>query len=341
MPWPAIIAAGASLAAGETARAGGREQRRWQKEDLDRFYKWNEPSQQLARMRKAGLPMAALTGGGVSGGGGSLGGSVPDSGHGKQAEEIGKFSQRAIDLQQVELLKAETRNKNSEADVNEAKRDWFLSQAGNDSSNQTNLISGMKENLKASQLQNFATETANAINNHVRQNTPYRLNQENAKIDAEIARILKQNQLTDKDIKGKDISNAIGEIDLAFKHRMSLAQWKKLLSEKGLIDEKIESEKVNRAISEVERYVKANTAAASIMKAGYEALNEQLSHDRIGEMFRSYKAYQEFVGKAQKLFQADASNFDPRVFAERLAALAYTMSAEITGGAGRLLNAIR
>jgi len=110
--------------------------------DIARQNAYNSPLQQIARLREAGLPNAALLNGTQAGNQSAL----PQTN-----KSLGNFITTQTQLKQLEILKAEIRLKNAEADESQARRDWLLSGRGEDRAG-TNLTS----NLRAMQGLSFA-----------------------------------------------------------------------------------------------------------------------------------------------------------------------------------------
>lgn len=297
---------------------------------INRQNKYNHPLQQVRRLREAGLPMAAMSG---SNTGNQA--SLPES-----AQLGGKIQQgiaTSQQLEQIKLIKAETRSKNAQANRDEAEANWLLRNKG-ETYQPTNLTDGLEFDLQMKEAQKVGQELGNKIQSVIANNQQYRTGQENREIELrnaktieDIKSTIQNRELTGAHIEGAELDNRIKKVVAEYQPKMSAAQLEKLYKENGLIGEHIKGAQLDNAIKEIDKYIKDYTKGNQIALSDMDLAMKELEWDKIGAYFQSYKQWQQFVDEAQKLFRTDASNFNPIELAKRLSALFYTTLSSATG----------
>jgi len=321
------------------------------RKDIERQNAYNTPAAQVARLRKAGLPMAAM-GGNIANTQSALP-QTSGSGIAASGGRIANFITSQTQLQQLEILKEEVRLKRSERLKNEAEVTYLLEGAGEDRQN-TNLTRNLKTQFGASEADLFGKRITNKLQEVAANNAEFKTEQENKaavlgneraqlenqKIVQDIMSIIQNRDMVAKNIEGKELENKILAVKESYQSRMSDAEFKQLLLSNDI--------KANEKDLGALRYkFEKGTYGLNYAQKWQDLLTSELSYKRIGAEFDTYNRYQQFVTEAQKIFQADETNFNPIKLGERLAALFYTMTSGITGasgqggGVGELLRGIK
>lgn len=102
-------------------------QRRWALKDQERQNQYNSPQHQLALLKQAGLPAAAYFSGGVSAQSESPRDTPVNTG---ASEYFNKMAVTEFQKKQMAVMEAEAREKNANADVKVAERDYLLGAPG-------------------------------------------------------------------------------------------------------------------------------------------------------------------------------------------------------------------
>lgn len=303
--------------------------------DIARQNAYNHPLNQVRRLRESGLPMAALTGG-MAGAQSALPQTIDAGG------TLNKYVTTQQQLQQLELVKEEIRLKRAEADKFSAERDWYLSGGQNGS---TNLVNTLRTRLGMEQAQAEGQGILNKTNILNLQNTPYRQQLENIKLNAEIGNLYKSGKLIDEQISSAELNNRIQGVIAEYQPGMSKEQFNKLLKENQLLDLTKEGKGIENDIQKVRRTVERETEGTQITQRHQQEIMNQLTYDKVKHEFKTYEEYQEFVTEARKLFQADGSNFNPLKLSKRALALLYTTITGVTGSSpgatGTLLQGLK
>lgn len=321
-PW--LVAAIPSLIATAGAMIGRGQSRG----DIARQNAYNDPSNQVARLRRAGLPMAAMEGGHAG-----TQSTLPETSGDKIGSSIGSFISNQTQLLQMQLLKEEIRLKGSEADRNEAERDWLLSGRGEDISG-TNLTSTLKTKLGIEQAQMRGHNLTNIITQAAADNARTRTRLDNTKIIEEITNLVVSRGLTGEHIKGAAFDNNIKRI---------ISEYQKGMSEQAFT--KLVLENIGQAnqndISEIRSRIEQATETSQIFEQDMKAAMSSLSYDRVKAEFENYNQYQEFVQRVQDHMNKTAWERikDPMATLQAMIDFAYT---SVTGlsGQGQMGNSI-
>lgn len=102
-------------------------QRRWALKDLERQNQYNSPAHQLALLKQAGLPAASYFAGGTSAQSESPRETPIETGVG---DYFNKMAVNQFQKKQMEVMDAEAREKNANADVRVAEKDYLLGGLG-------------------------------------------------------------------------------------------------------------------------------------------------------------------------------------------------------------------
>lgn len=320
MPWQDLLSIApviGDVIGGELARGQSRR-------DIARQNAYNHPAQQAQRLREAGLPLALMTGT-ASGNqsalpqtsGQSIGGGV-----GKIANYITTQTQ----LKQLEILKEEARLKRSEADKNQAETDWLLSGRGIDRAG-TNLTSNLRTQQLGAQLGTKAQEIANNIQSAISQNTPQRLQLENQKLTQDILSLINQRRLTDKQVDIATSEAAIKRVIAGYQENMSREEFAKLLKENDLLDKNITGKGIENDIDAIRYRVSKATESNQIALSDMDLINRELSWDKLKTEFQTYNEYLQFKREADKMFKSGGLlTADPIEMGNRIMALLYTFT---------------
>lgn len=303
--------------------------------DIGRQNAYNHPLNQVRRLREAGLPMAALSGG-MAGNQSALPESSKDLPH-----SISQYATTQAQLKQLELIKEEIRLKRAEADKFGAERDWYLSGGPGGS---TNLVNTLRTRLGMEQAQLGGQNIQNQISQYNLNNTPYRIQLENIKSNAEISNLLKQNNLIDENITGTELDNRIKTITAAYSPQMTQQQFEKLLKENGLIQANISGKHLDNALGIIRNRIEENTESSTIMSRGAEAALKSITWERVKEEFENYKQYQKFVDLVQEELNRNPIDRlkNPTRTLRGIVAWAYTTVTGVTGqGSSQLLNLVK
>lgn len=329
MALPLIGAGLAAILPGIIGAAGSLIGRAQSRGDIARQNAYNHPAAQVARLREAGLPMSALTGESA----GNQAANPITSGEG--VGKIGSYVANQQMQKQMELLDQEIRVKKSEADVNEATTQYWLSQQGKDPSG-----SNLTNKLRMEQDIQLGTLTGQGFSNRIlgltADNTETRQNLENSKLAQELAAM-------GIHMHGSMIDNKIKQMSLKYQEGMSQLQMEKLAKDVGLIDEHIKGAQLDNAIKEVTKQVQQQTMVSQITQGNYSGLMSMLTYDRVGEEFQNYKDYMKFVQSVQDGLRKTPWEriTNPWATIQNIIDLGYTTIAGPSGQTGSILNTIR
>lgn len=337
MPWKEIL--GALPIAGDLI--GGTIDRMQSRRDIAKQNAYNEPRAQLARLREAGLPMAAM----IGGQGGGLQSALPHTSGKSSTGNISNFISSQMQLKQLEILKAEIRSKNSEADLNEAERDVLLGRRG-ETRRGTNLANSLESRVGIEQAEEKSRGFENVIKETEASNVRTKTTLENNRAVAEIAKILKDTELIDKHIVGAEYENQIGSVIARYRGRMSNAELKKLLKENNLLSENIEGKNIENSINRIRLSIERATEASQILTRDMSAAMSMLTYEKVAAEFQNYNQYHKYVQMVQD--QIDKTMWekikDPESSLRAMMALAYTTITGISGqspGLSTILQGIK
>jgi len=309
---------------------GGIINRGQARRDIAEQNAYNHPKAQLARLREAGLPMAAMTGGNVGNQS-----SLPTSHSGTQIGEgvgkIGNYITTQMQLKQLKILDEEIRLKGTEADKNEAERDWLLSGRGEDRAG-TNLTGMLKTRLNTSMLTEASQRITNALQNI---DLSFRGAEKSLNIDkvrTDIASTLQgiSSSLTQQE--GNTISNDMARIALQFKGRMSLEDWKRAIKSNALLDKSLEEKDQDIFAKALSNSLSTLTFGESVREKQIHVAIQELQHTKLGMELKALGKWYEFVQESQKLFDPKEATLNPIEIGRRLSAFGYTTISNLTGG---------
>lgn len=297
--------------------------------DIARQNAYNSPKEQLSRLREAGLPMAAMTG--ISAGNQSV---IPEQGNFKGS--IAEGMRTSTQMAQIKILKEEARLKASEADLNEARRDFLLSGIGEPIAG-TNLTS----NLQGEQILQRNQIEGGRIANRISEITARFANQrnllENTNLVSQIQERLQRSGLIKEEIEGRQIQNKISNVIANYQSRMSHSQWVHLLKQNNLLDEQIyqsaltqEGTSLDNELKRIRNFVEDQTKFSHINMVHTDDLMKQLTWDKIGQEFNDYNEYMEFVRLTRDNLKG-RHGLNPIKFVESVLAFAYTSITGLTG----------
>lgn len=327
---PSIISGAASIFGGVIGRGQSRRDIREQNE-------YNSPKNQLARLREAGLPMGAM-GNNIA----NTQSSIPQtSGESIQAAggHLTNYITTQTQLKQIEIMKADAKLKNAEADRAQAETKYLLEGQGEDTQG-TNLTRSLKARIGLEEATTTGTQIANEIAEGEKSNQKTRQGLENTETIARIAKLLQDRERTFVQMEGDKLNNKILEITSKYqdeKERTGLRATNKQIQkwgeEIGLIKSQTEGKNIENDINALRYQIEQATEQSQIDKINWEAMMRDVTYKQYEASFKSYQQYQEFVDEARKLFQDRGDNFIPTVLAKRLLAQAYTAITGVTGNA--------
>lgn len=298
--------------------------RRQSQGDIARQNAYNSPAQQVARLREAGLPMAAMEGGHAG-----TQSALPEISGDKIGGSIGSYVTTQTQLMQLKILQEELRLKGAEADKFQAETNWLLSGKGEDRAG-TNLTAslGYRQQLEGAQAkgQEFAAE----ITRMTSENMPWRLNEENRKIHEEVNNLQSAGGLLDKHIEGVDLNNRIQAVKANYQQRMSNAEFVNLLKQNNLLDANIEGKVVENDIAKLRRAFEGATLDTRITQMTTNEWMQRLNLQEVQTRFNDYNQYQEFL-RITRDNLAGKDGYNPIKFLESVTAMAYTSVMGATG----------
>lgn len=345
-PW--ILATIPSLVQGIGSLFSAKQARSWSLKDIAAQNAYNSPSAQLSRLREAGLPFASYAQG-QTGNQSAL--PSHESGIGNAASAaaggISNFISFKTQLQQLEILKAETKVKESEALKNKAEVTYLLEGAGEDRQG-TNLTATLRAQQglaqateKGAQLGNIVT---GAAAKYAEQKEQANLNQtliNNDKLVEEISSIITDRELTGQRLKTEEQETAIKTLLAEYQRDMSDAQLAQLLKNNRLIDANISGKRIENDIQAIKYKIEKATETAQVYKTENEAVISGLHSDSVREQFESYTRYQEFVRLVQDELKKPIWERTIKGNFDALVAWAYTSVTGITGQSQGLTNILQ
>lgn len=317
------------------------------KRDIAAQNAYNHPAAQVARLREAGLPMAAGLEGARSGNQSSLPQTMQNTAGG-----LTNFIQRQIELKQIKLLDEEIRVRRSEANKNEAESKWLLSGQGTDTAG-TNLTSILKTRLGMEQTQAKGAEIANKISQIAADNAYTRNVLENKKLTEEISSIIRERDLLNENIDKAMYDNRIARVLANYQESMSNAQLEKLLRENDLLSSTKKGKDIENSIEairyKINSYTADNEMKMSDIKTAQDVMDYTLSnltYDRVKAEFRNYEEYQAFVRTAREYMTTTdwKKVINPGEQMKAIVAFAYTTVTSLTGqspNATNILNLLK
>lgn len=320
---------------------GGMIERGQSKRDIERQNEYNHPKNQLARLREAGLPMAAMGGGNLAGSQSNL--PLTSNYGAKGSQAIAQYYSSQMAQKQLAILKEEIRLKRSEADLNEANRDIMLGIG--ESRQGTTLERSLRAKVGLEEFQTEGAKISNQIQSLVKDNTKTRLMIENEKGMQEIKNFIANRGLISKHIEGAELDNKVKEVISKYQEGMSSQGLIKLMKEVNLLDENIQGKNLENQINEVKLRIEKATEAAQIYEKDLHAAIAGLTYDKVKEEFENYKQYQRFV----QIVQDEVSRTpweritDPIGTLKSIASWVYTMTTSPTGQGttgGSIINSL-
>lgn len=343
LPFAALIPLLAAGVSAGGAIGGAAIQRGQSKRDIADQNAYNHPARQLARLREAGLPYAAYAAG-QAGNQSAL--PITNDGGASQAGQhiaqgLNNYITTQAQLKQIDILKAETRQRNADADLKEAERDYLLSLRGEDRAG-TNLTRNMATQYEYSQAQTKGQQVANRIAEITEEYVRPKSELELRKQIVEITNMMKNSGLIDEQIKGASLENKIKSVVAAYQPGMSEQSFLKLMKENDLLDENIDISKSEGRIRHIMANIEENTEGSKTMKIGAEAALSSLTWERVQEEFTNYKQYQEFVQGVQDYMNSNPWKGGPwKTFKEYWKFVIKFVYTSVTGADGNSSNSLR
>lgn len=276
--------------------AGAFIQRGQSRADIRRQNQYNSPINQVNRIRQAGLPMAAM-GNNISNQQSALP-QTNDAG----LSNIGNYATTQHTLMQVKALEQEIRSKKVQADKDEAILTWLQELRGEDRQN-TNLTNNLRIQQEFSSSQADQAQTDARVKRILEANTSTRLNLENTKMIADIRNTLANTGLVNVHTEGAQIDNQIKSVVAAYQERMSDAELARLLKSNNLLDESIQGAQLDNALATIRNRIAAATETAEVNTKNISSFLAALSYDRVSAEFKNYQQYQEFVDAMQDVLR--------------------------------------
>lgn len=307
--------------------AGNVLNRSQSKGDIAKQNAYNSPGQQVARLRAAGLPMAAMEHAQAG-----TQSALPQTSGKEIGGNIAGYVSTQTQLMQLKILQEELRLKGAEADKFEAEAQWLLSGRGEDRAD-TNLTNTLKTKLGIEQAQERGQNITNIISQATADNARNRLGLENNKLAQEIVNLVQQRGLVSEHIEGAALDNNVKRIIGEFQRGMSEQQFSKLVLENlGQVSE--------NEIKEIRARIEGATEVSQIFKTDMEAAMASLTYDRVKAEFDNYNQYYEFVQKVQDEMNRTPWEriTNPRRTLESIVSLAYTTITGVPGNTGSLLQ---
>lgn len=324
--------------------AGGAIQRGQFKRDRENERKYQSPTEQLKRMREAGLPMAAM-GNNVSTGASPMQGGQTDGGARGAGEAIGRHAKTSLEIQQLKLLGGQTRSANAAADLDEAKTQFLLDGKGNDSAGsnltsilgtEADILKGTEKGLRITQegqkLGQIGMGYDNLMKKYSQGVQSKFADQEYKKTNQEIANLVEGEKGMKSKRYGQDLSNQIEEVTLEYKPWMTEAQYGLLLKDKGLREAQVDNQKLRNKFEEATFELRASHIDETVWRQQLERLEAE-------GKFKNARELRQMKSEGRKLFQPDEGNFNILKLSERGAALLYTSLHDFTGGGNSNMGA--
>lgn len=312
--------------------AGGIAQSSMSSRDIKKQNAYNSPSQQVSRMNEAGLPMAALSGTANAGSQSQLPSreGIKDAGH-----SLGNYFSTQVQLKQLKILDEEIKLKAAESSLKSAEAAFLLSGRGIDTGN-TNLTTGMKQKLEIEGNTVAAGRIGNKIQEGVLRNQAKRQELENNNLAMDIVKKAADIGLTNIHAEGAITDNQMKKVILEYQPGMSAAQLDKLLKENGILA-------TEQGLKNVQLEIQNATKSSQIQSTHMDAELKELSWERVGEEFKNYKEYQQFVQIVQDEMNKTPWERikDPLGTFKAIAATAYTTVTGLQGQSSGLLNLIK
>lgn len=306
--------------------------------DINKQNRYNSPINQVRRLREAGLPMASLT----AGNSGNQSALPNNEGFAHAGKSIGEFISTSMQLAELDKLKADIRTANSEADLNEARRDFLLSGKGEDRAG-TNLTQSLRTQQSIEQADLKGKHLANKILDiDSRYHEGFKVI-EMQKTRTEIANLIQQYNLAGENIKGQVLENKIKAVMARYQEGMSHAQLEKLLKENELIDYTISGKRIENAINGIKYKIENATADSQIFEKHMHSSLSGLTYERVKEEFSNYKQYMQFVQIVQDEIKRTPWErlTHPKRTWEALVSMAYTTVTGLSGQSSGVQNILQ
>lgn len=261
-------------------------------EDIRRMNEYNDPANQLKRLREAGLPMAAM-GNNIA----STQSALPQT-SGGALNNMGSYITNQYQIQQLKLLREQTKVTEAEAQKTQAETKYLLETAGTDSQ-ATNLTQSLSTKQASERALLEGQRASNTIQNVAANNAVYKTILDNKLQTENIASVIEQRNLTGRHIKGADLDNRIKEVVANYQPQMSDAQLAALLKSNNLLDKSIEGKGIENAIQSIRYQIESATKNLVIHEHEMRAMLQELTWDRVKSEFETYERYQKFVRNVQ------------------------------------------
>lgn len=309
--------------------------------DIERQNEYNSPINQVRRLNEAGLPMSAMTGN-ITGNQSALP-QTSGTGVAGAGGKIASYITTAIQQQQLELLVAQTKKENAEANKADAESNYLL-QGVDEPYTPTNLTRGIALGQGIQSAQKKGAELANQITEVAAENAKTKTMLENTEAMERIQNLIASRQDTFTNIKGKELENAMKEIELRYKPQMSEAEFRKLLADTGLVNSNKTGKDIDNDIQSIRYQIEKATQENQIQSSNIDLALKELTWESTQAYFDNYQQYQEFVQRVRAEMNKDIIPKSMEEFKARLKAafaLAYTTVTGITGQSPNLTNLIK
>lgn len=271
---------------------------------------YNSPISQLRRIRKAGLPFAAM------------GNNIANT----QSEPIGDLgiSQAGAILQQfTQSQKTDQEIENLQADVNRILAITEGQQQQNKRYGAENrfLLDGLYDdspihrNLRAMQRSLLATaegqEVSNKIQSFVERTQEQRFGMEMAKQGTDLANAMKQGNYLDEQIGIAEAEKRIRDAEADIAKAKNAAELREILTRIGVMKEGIETSNIQQDLMSIDRNVRRATWQNDITQSDYKTIIAGIQTDEVKRQFKNLSDYQKFVDSMRSyLNKENPSNWE-------------------------------
>lgn len=290
--------------------------------------KYNHPVNQVSRVRKAGLPYAALNE--KSAGNQSTPTGVDTSGFQEAGRQIGQYQTYKKQIEETKQIQEQINTLKLQNDKLAQELQWYRAGAGTDPA-RTNLTSMMALEQQIKQGQQVGQGFANTIAELEAKNKPTAISLTNTEQGQRIRNMIQSYRATGEQIEGTKLDNALKSIELQWKPNMKAAEYQRIMQENDI-------SLSNMGLKRLEYELETQTFSNKVAMSNINTALAKMGLEQFGTNYQFNKEYQEIARKARELVTDKEWTWKSlKELPNQLGAWIFTTMSDFSGG-GKMPN---
>jgi len=244
--------------------------------------KYNSPLSQVRRIRKAGLPAAAI-GNNIAN---TQSEPLGDLGVGQIGAVLQQFISTQKTQEEIEALKAQVRNLNLEGD-RAAEENRFLLSGEGESIRSTNLTRNLKNESDLKEAEKVSKNLLNKFQEMLNDNQSWEINEKNSILTAQLRNL-------EGTAKGIDIENSINSIRAEYQRGMSDEQLKGAILQNNLAEKNISGAELDNIAKTLRNAFDSTTFNDRVSTVSNETVKSFIESKTVKMMFEDENIYRQF-----------------------------------------------